>query len=239
MRYRLSTVKMGRFMEVALLLVSLGIVDGVSYLLACIMCSGVVITTAGNTGGSFMVDYPQLGYNVTRSVTPYNDTAARIDPLLWVTVGVETKAYVIHVFGKDMCVDGYDGYGVVSFLPISGLGSRYVVSTCEGYRIQVVLVIANHNHKTDVDITLMLEGNVTYGNMTYIGGDTIKVTLDEYQTFTMKSDYDLTGTVINATHTVAVFSGAMQGVVRSLAQLFPVRHHGTFCLYVTCFYFIK
>ncbi|XP_048245156.1 uncharacterized protein LOC124120969 [Haliotis rufescens] len=205
--------------------------DGVSYLLASFQYqhyTDAVAVAAGETGGSFLVDYPQLGYNVTRTVTPYGQTYAYIDSSLWVTVGVENKAYVIHVFGKNMGVHRQIGNYVLSPLPISALGSRYVVSTCLGDMGHVVLVIANHNHKTDVDITLMLEGNVTYDNMTYNDGDTIHVTLDEYQTFTMKNDYDLTGTVINATHTVAVFSRAMQSdLFTTVTQLLPVRHHGT------------
>ncbi|XP_071097565.1 uncharacterized protein [Haliotis cracherodii] len=265
MRNRLSSVTMGRFMEVALLLVSLGIVDGsstpttqtpasttagvttlptpvsnntrtggqeypegVTYLLASFQpYTNKVEVAAGETGGSFLVDYPQLGYNVSRTVTPYGNTHAYIDMSSWVTVGVENKAYVIHVFGKNMGVHRHIGNDVFSPLPISALGSRYVVSTCLGDMDHVMLVIASHNHKIDVDITLMLEGNVTYDNMTYNDGDTIHVTLDEYQTFTMKSDYDLTGTVINATNTVAVLSGTMQGYAHSLVQLLPVRHHGT------------
>ncbi|XP_048245166.1 uncharacterized protein LOC124141766 [Haliotis rufescens] len=206
--------------------------DGESYLLASIQYSwhytDVVAVAAGETGGSFLVDYPQLGYNVTGTVTPYGYTYAHTDMSLWVTVGVENKAFVIHVFGKNMGLHTQIGNGVFSPLPIFALGSRYVVSTCLGDMGHVVLVIANHNHKTDVDITLMLEGNVTYDNITYNDGDTIHVTLDEYQTFTMKSDYDLTGTVINATNTVAVFSGAMQGdYFTAVTQLLPVRHHGT------------
>ncbi|XP_071096072.1 uncharacterized protein [Haliotis cracherodii] len=222
---------MGRFMEVALLLVSLGIVDGVSYLLASFQHSnwpGTVAVAAGETGGSFQVVYPQLGYNITRTVTPYGITDAYVDMSLWVTVGVENKAYVIHVFGKNMGVHRQMGYDVFSPLPISALGSRYVLSTCLRDIGHVVLVIASHNHKTDVDITLMLEGNVTYDNMTYNDGDTIHVTLDEYEIFEMKSDYDLTGTVINTTNTVAVFSGAVQyGYFAAATQLLPVRHHGT------------
>ncbi|XP_048245158.1 uncharacterized protein LOC124141777 isoform X2 [Haliotis rufescens] len=259
---------MERFIEVALLLVYLGIVDGsatpttqtpastaagtttlptpvsnntqtggqeyadgVSYLLAYFQYqpyTDVVEVAAGETGGSFLVDYPQLGYNVSWTVTPYGITDAYIDSSLWVTVGVENKAYVIHVFGKNMGVHTHIGNGVFSPLPISALGSRYVVSTCLGDMDHVVLVIASHNHKTDVDITLMLVGNVTYDNMTYNDGDTIHVTLDEYQTFTMKSDYDLTGTVINTTNTVAVFSGAVQyDSFTAVTQLLPVRHHGT------------
>ncbi|XP_048245157.1 uncharacterized protein LOC124120972 [Haliotis rufescens] len=269
MRHRLSSVTMRRFMEVALLLVSLGNVEGsatpttqtpastaagattlptpvstndrtggqeypegVGYLLVYIHYftapPNSVTVAAGETGGSFLVDYPQVGYNVTRTVTPYGITLVYIDPSLWMTVGVENKAFIIHVFGEDMGVHGHCGHGIFPPLPISALGSRYVVSTCLGYKGHVVLVIASNNHKTDVDITLMLEGNVTYDNMTYNDGDTIHVTLDEYQTFTMKSDYDLTGTVINATNTVAVFSGAMRNVYfTAVTQLLPVRHHGT------------
>ncbi|XP_048244816.1 uncharacterized protein LOC124141767 [Haliotis rufescens] len=206
--------------------------EDVSYLLVYIRyywtCSYAVTVAAGETGGSFLVDYPQLGYNVTRTVTPYGYTSVVIDPLLLLTVGVENKAFTIHVFVEDMGVHGLCGYGIFSPLPISALGFRYVVSTCLGDIGHVVLVIANHNHKIDVDITLMLEGNVTYDNMTYNDGDTIHVTLDEYQTFTMKSDYDLTGTVINSTNTVAVFSGEMEeNLVTAVTQLLPVRHHGT------------
>ncbi|XP_071097560.1 uncharacterized protein [Haliotis cracherodii] len=206
--------------------------EGVSYLLVFIKYDWSVSTPveveAGETGGSFLVDYPQLGYNVSWTVKPYGYTIATINSSLGVTVGVENKAFVIHVFGKDMGVHGHSVHDIFSPLPISALGSRYVVSTCLGYKDQVVLVIANHNHKTDVDITLMLKGYVTYDNMTYNDGDTIHVTLDEYQTFTMKSKYDLTGTVINTTNTVAVFSGTMQGrSVIASTQLLPVRHHET------------
>ncbi|XP_048244817.1 uncharacterized protein LOC125376818 [Haliotis rufescens] len=147
MRYRRSSGTMGRFMAVALLLVTLGSVDGsttpetqspastpagvstlpppvssnsgtsgqeyaedVSYLLAYIQfnwpASHAVTVAAVETGGSFLVDFPQLGYNVTRTVTPYGYTWVNIDPLLPLTVGVENKAYIIHVFGKNMGVHG-------------------------------------------------------------------------------------------------------------------------------------
>ncbi|XP_071097559.1 uncharacterized protein [Haliotis cracherodii] len=227
---------MGRFMEVALLLVSLGIVDGVSYLLA----THAVEVAAGETGGYVLIEFPQLGYNITRTVTPYSYTQASMDSSMRVTMGVENKAFVIHVFGEDMSVFGFYVYGVFSSLPISALGSRYVVSTCLESQTQVVLVIANHNHKTDVDITLMLEGNVTYDYMTYNDGDTIHVTLDEYQTFTMKSKYDLTGTVINATNTVAVLSGEMEKGFLAMTQLLPVRHHRTeYVMYTGDYYYYR
>ncbi|XP_046555189.1 uncharacterized protein LOC124264491 isoform X2 [Haliotis rubra] len=226
MQYRRSSVTMGRFIEVALLLVALGRVDGVSYLLANI---DAVRAITAETGGFCLIDYPHLGKNVTWTVAPYSrNHLAIINPLVSVTVGVETKAFVIHVFGKDISIYGYNDNGFFTPLPVSALGSRYVVSTCLGSTDQVVLVIANYNQKTDVDITLMLDGNVTYDNMTYNDGDTIHVSLDEYQTFTLKSAYDLTGTVINTTRAVAVFSGAMRRkFLLGLAQLLPVRHHGT------------
>ncbi|XP_067662291.1 uncharacterized protein [Haliotis asinina] len=246
-----------RFIEVALLLVALGRVDGssttmtqspdltpvdvstlstpvtdeqendegVSYLLANIDGVGSV---ARESGGLFLVDYPQLGYNVTGTVGAYSRNYTYIGTSVMVTVGVESKAVVIHVFGEDISIYGYNTHSAFYPLPISALGSRYVVSTCLGYTDHVVLVIANYNQKTDVDITMMLEGNVTNDNVTYNDGDTIHVSLDGYQTFTLKSAYDLTGTVINTTRVVAVFSGAMaRGIVRSVAQLLPVQHHGT------------
>ncbi|XP_046562926.1 uncharacterized protein LOC124271821, partial [Haliotis rubra] len=92
-----------------------------------------------------------------------------------------------------------------------------------------VLVIATHSKEADIDIFFRLDGNVTYDNKTYIDRDALSIRLDRYQTFSLNSSSDMTRTIVNATETIAVYSGTYdvrRGHFSTFEQLLPVKHYG-------------
>ncbi|XP_046547453.1 IgGFc-binding protein-like [Haliotis rubra] len=96
-------------------------------------------------------------------------------------------------------------------LPVSALSTDYVVPTpTKNPVILVVGITAN----TDVKVTLASTCSVKYKGQTYKGGSTFTETLgksDVFQiisAFSTRSACDFTGTAINASQPVAVYSGS-------------------------------
>ncbi|XP_071101052.1 uncharacterized protein [Haliotis cracherodii] len=148
---------------------------------------------------------------------------------------MDDKSVLVHVKDDETVIVGGVAYTEYSPLPIAALGTKYIVSSCthgEGY--SSMIVIATHSQKTVVDVAFKLEGNVTYGNKVYGDGDTLILILDQYQTATITTRSNITGTRITSVETVAVFSATYKFgntfgnkyPLSTYEQLHPVRLYG-------------
>ncbi|XP_071096372.1 uncharacterized protein [Haliotis cracherodii] len=193
-----------------------------------------ILATAGETGGQWQVQDPLSGRVWSRRCNAYQSD--KLYPILNATA---YSVFLVHVSNDAMQISG----GIIfctpyTPLPVSALGTRYIISSClrdvdKMHRYtpyMSVLVIATHSKKAEVDIILRLKANVTYDGRTYSTGDTLTVRLDEYQTFSINSSSDMTRTIVNATETIAVYSGTynMEYIaMTTYEQLLPVKHYGS------------
>ncbi|XP_048245537.1 uncharacterized protein LOC124144656 isoform X2 [Haliotis rufescens] len=206
---------------------------GRTYLMALtrFQYSPEIRASTGKEGGQWQIQNPYTGKIWSRQVKPFNTDYFYPQYSVNTTNGIQNKTMLIHVESVEIQIRGLGGYTRFSPLPISALGTKYVMTSCHpsgGYIS--LMVIATHSKKTDVDITFRLDGNVTYDNKTYTHGDTLSLTLMEYQTFTINSSSDLTGTVVAAEETIAVYTATYKAAsyIRLIAyeQLLPNSHHG-------------
>ncbi|XP_061196451.1 mucin-5AC-like [Saccostrea echinata] len=110
-----------------------------------------------------------------------------------------------------------------SVIPVSDLSNRYVAATAKGTNDNpsFITVVALHNN-TKVRFNLRLEDKNRYvyispwRNYRYENGESFNITLNQYETFQLEvNGTDLTGTVIDSSKPVAVFSGAESTVIPS------------------------
>ncbi|XP_067662317.1 uncharacterized protein [Haliotis asinina] len=189
-----------------------------------------ILASAGETGGQWQVLDPNSGRVWSRRFNPYNTDY--FYPKLHESYSV--IPVVVLVRDDDIQIKGgMDFYTSFSPLPVSELGTKYIMSSClpptDSTYISV-LVIATHSRTADVDIVFRLEDHVTYAGRTYRNEDTLSVRLDRYQTLSLNSSSDMTRTIIFATESIAVFSGTYHTGIRSFAtfeQLLPVKHYGS------------
>ncbi|XP_048244791.1 uncharacterized protein LOC124142488 isoform X2 [Haliotis rufescens] len=190
-----------------------------------------ILATAGETGGHWQVQDPISGRVWSRRFNPYNTD-------YFYPNTTTTKVVLVHVRDEAIQISGeMTFYSQFSPLPVSALGTKYIISSClptdNMYRsteYKAVLVIATHSREVDVDIIFRLEGNVTYDDRTYSNGDTLSIRLDKYQTLSINSSSDMTRTIVNATETIAVYSGTYEmnyNVIATYEQLLPVKHYGS------------
>ncbi|XP_048245693.1 uncharacterized protein LOC125376982 [Haliotis rufescens] len=189
-----------------------------------------ILATAGETGGQWQVQDPLAGRVWSRRFNPYNTDYFYPNTTTTKVVLVRVRA-AVHINVK------LTPYTSFSPLPVSALGTKYIISSClptdniyRYTRYRVVLVIATHSKKADVDIIFRLEGNVTYKDRAYSNGDTLSIRLDKYQTFSITSSSDMTRTIVKATETIAVYSGTYYTTSKFIStyeQLLPVKHYGS------------
>ncbi|XP_071096371.1 uncharacterized protein [Haliotis cracherodii] len=193
-----------------------------------------ILASAGETGGQWQVQDTLSGRVWSRSFKPYNTDY--FYPIF--NRDFSVKLFLVLVRDGEIHIrGGMNFYTPFSALPVSALGTKYIMSSCLPptgnafeYTYLSVLVIATHSRKADVDIILRLKGNVTYNGRTYRDGGTLKVRLDKYQTFSINSSSDMTRTIVNASETIAVYSGTYvmrRRVFETYAQLLPVKYYGS------------
>ncbi|XP_046555723.1 uncharacterized protein LOC124264988 [Haliotis rubra] len=193
-----------------------------------------ILATAGETGGQWQVQDPHSGQVWSRRFNPYNTDyyyPQRHKAYTVILVLVLVRDDAIQIKG------GMNDYTSFCPLPVSELGTKYIVTSClptdnihvDTTSYMSVLVIATHSKKADIDVIFRLDGNVTYDGRTYIDGDILSFRSDNYQTFSLNSSSDMTRTIVKATDTIAVYSGTYHvrdTIFTTFEQLLPVKHHG-------------
>ena len=93
-------------------------------------------------------------------------------------------------------------------LPVGALGMYYIVPTFFAISSAIVQVVATEdNTYVEVQLRLPKNGRVHYGELTYVDGGFINVTLNELDVFQVLGDSILSGTIVTSWKPVAVFSG--------------------------------
>ncbi|XP_069103919.1 uncharacterized protein [Argopecten irradians] len=119
------------------------------------------------------------------------------------------------VYASSSHISQHDLGGYLS-LPVRVQGNIYYVVT--GKDNGVILIVGVWSNTT-VEVSLLTNYNVTYNDTVYVNGSIIMETLDEYSTMQIYSTGDLTGTRINSSQTVSVFSG------NRLSGTYPNMYH--------------
>ncbi|KAL4217663.1 Deleted in malignant brain tumors 1 protein-like [Mactra antiquata] len=96
--------------------------------------------------------------------------------------------------------------GGYTALPVEALGREYMVMSYKP-KIRSELQISSVAHGNRVTIQVRTTGTVTHKGITYRNGQIIREYVDRYQTWSIQSSSDLTGSLIKADQKIAVFSG--------------------------------
>ncbi|XP_052693438.1 IgGFc-binding protein-like [Crassostrea angulata] len=125
----------------------------------------------------------------------------------------ELKSVFIETFGDSFVVslDNMKWYaGSLGLIPIHKLSTYYVVISTEpssSFSSQFALAAIKNN--TSVSITFKMKQNIPlyiHGN-SFLNGDAYTLTLDRFETYQIAHGTDLTGTVVQSSKPIAVFSG--------------------------------
>lgn len=122
--------------------------------------------------------------------------------------------------------------GYLAF-PVASLGMEYYAVTwwplLEGMTSQIIVSAVEDDTEIVVIFSSSRVIDIEYNGQTYGSGDTMTFTLQQYQTFLIEDDNDLSGTYITSSKDIAVFGGNNEVAIDSLsaldttvAQLLPV-----------------
>ncbi|XP_013411295.1 uncharacterized protein LOC106174328 isoform X9 [Lingula anatina] len=130
--------------------------------------------------------------------------------------------------------EGFSADGFVA-IPTKYLGEQYYTVAYAPPTYATQLGVAAVEDGTVVQVTVARAANTTYNGVSYQGGQTFSLTLNAFQTIQLESILDLTGTYINSSKPVAVFSGNKRTIVGNdtasrdhlVEQLPPIQYWGT------------
>lgn len=122
---------------------------------------------------------------------------------------IETSADVF-IISHD---DGSSTVGSTTHIPLHKLSNKYVVISTEPYptsfSLKSQLAVAATVDNTTISITFKMKRNLPLnieGN-TYYSGDVFTFSLNQYETYQIAHETDLTGTFIESSASIAAFSG--------------------------------
>lgn len=150
--------------------------------------------------------------DVTKTVGAGQSIEVQIPSELQLAViGIEEKAILIQST-RDITVIGHQrikySNDAFTVYPIAILGyEHFAVTHCESSRICTVSVVAS---ESDTSVTIYLPGTqlgIVFNGNTYKANSVINLNLNNFETFLIKDDADLTGTRIVANKPVVVYSG--------------------------------
>ncbi|XP_046575908.1 uncharacterized protein LOC124283914 [Haliotis rubra] len=186
----------------------------------------LILASAWENGGQWRIQDPNSRFRVwSRCFNPYNTDYFYpiVQAYAVILVLVLVRDDAVQIKGN------LDFYAWFSPLPVTALGTKYIMSSCRTPNYMSVLLIATHSKWAGIDIIFRLEGYVAYKGREYTNGDTLRITLYSYQTFSLNSKSDMTGTIVMSTETLAVYSGTYTeryDVFNTFEQLLPVKHYG-------------
>ena len=176
----------------------------------------VIYITAFNNPARVRVQTPiWSGGNVNQSI----DIPARSSRTFNLTNRLRSSGIGIHdntviitsdvdvsVFGYNFEDDAAEGFLV---LPVGGLGSEYYAATYWPPITQTQFGILALEDNSIIDVIFVSSRGVefTYEQNVYRSGDSLRLTLNQYQTFQIQAAADLTATRIRSNKKLAVFSG--------------------------------
>ncbi|XP_071088862.1 uncharacterized protein [Haliotis cracherodii] len=156
---------------------------------------------------------PQMTTTVYQGNSSLINVARELNVL---QTGISNNGILIESDG-DITVQGYsqslsssdgDSTGGFQALPISSLGTEYMVTTyCEKYVCQVAIA-AVVDTSVGVQFKLAPSYTLTYNLSQYGDGDVLTVSLKAYQVIQLQIATDMSGTIITSLDKVAVFVGS-------------------------------
>ncbi|XP_061190051.1 uncharacterized protein LOC133197884 [Saccostrea echinata] len=130
---------------------------------------------------------------------------------------VEDKAILINTSSLTFVLSMNDidfNSDSTTVFPVDKLSTHYIISTStptvEHYlSLGSHFTIASKTDNTRISITLVIDRDamISFHGSKYGNGDEITIILNMYQTFQVGLEADLSGTTINASHSVAIFAG--------------------------------
>lgn len=125
----------------------------------------------------------------------------------------EIKSVLIETSNDVFLISHDDGYGTVgstTHIPLHKLSTKYVVISTEpeATRTSQVAMSAIEDNST-ISITFKMKRNVPLiiEGKTFYSGDVFNLFLDRFETYQIEHSTDLTGTFIESSVPIAVFSG--------------------------------
>lgn len=129
---------------------------------------------------------------------------------------IEEKSVIFETSG-DVFVfcqeDGVASFGSTTLIPLHKLSTKYVVLSMQPIWFDIIqysqLALSAIEDNTTVLITFKLPGvsSINIKGTIYNESDVFTITLDRFQTYYIEHFIDLTGTVVEASAPIAVFSG--------------------------------
>lgn len=124
----------------------------------------------------------------------------------------EKKSILIETFDDVFVVVYNNGPGTIgstTIVPLQKLSTNYVVILTEPSTSKSQFAVAATEDNTVISITFKMKRNISLyidGN-SFLNGDVYNFTLDRFETYQIAHVTDLTGTVIESSVPIAVFSG--------------------------------
>ena len=118
---------------------------------------------------------------------------------------VEVKSdFGISVYAIHLEPHTTDGYLAI---PVENLGTQYVISSHAGGGLGTLFAV--FGTKDDTTVTILLNAQVTYDEVTYSAGDALILKLNRLETIQLLSipGENLAGSIVNSNHPIAVING--------------------------------
>eukprot|EP00105_Crassostrea_gigas_P038133 XP_019922281.1 PREDICTED: IgGFc-binding protein-like [Crassostrea gigas] len=123
---------------------------------------------------------------------------------------IETKCILIETSQNSMVVsqaDVYSSVGMTTHIPIHKLSTKYVIVSTNPVKYFSQFAVASINENTMIWITFQMNDTLQIDGKIYRSGETFTIKLNRYETYQIQHTVDLTGTVVQSSSPIAVFSG--------------------------------
>lgn len=122
----------------------------------------------------------------------------------------ETKCILIETSENATVVsqaDVYSSVGMTTHIPLHKLSTKYVIVSTNPVKYFSQFALASIDENTMVWITFRMKEALLIDGKVYQSGETFRIKLNRYETYQIQHTVDMTGTVIESSSPIAVFSG--------------------------------
>lgn len=122
----------------------------------------------------------------------------------------ETKCISIETSGDAMIfspTDSSSSVGITTLIPVHKLAVEYIIMSSNSVKYFSQFAIASLHKNTKVWITFKMKEGLQIDGETYQNGDVLMLKLNHLETYQIEHTVDMTGTVVESSSPIAVFSG--------------------------------
>lgn len=122
----------------------------------------------------------------------------------------ETKCISIETSGDAMIfsqTDGSSSVGITTLIPVHKLAVEYIIISSNPVKCFSQFAIASPHENTRIWITFKMKEGLQIDRETYQNGDVLILKLNHLETYQIEHTVDMTGTVVESSSPIAVFSG--------------------------------